>query len=150
MLAFMAGPTMHIGHQVAYLLIFIMPYLLRYLFEATCLTDPVLRKMTYNVFVQGSPSMMVAAPREKNSIHPQAPPQEEEAKRVFDKRSDHQIKTTDLPLPNRGFRVQSWLSCERTTEGVAHLTLSKEAPILSPTNFHRSVKRNQPHKDRPI
>ncbi len=26
MLAFMAGPTMHMGHQVAYLFMFIMPY----------------------------------------------------------------------------------------------------------------------------
>jgi hypothetical protein len=51
-------------------------------------------------------SMAVAAPREKNSFHPQAPPQEEEAKHAFDKRSDHQIKTTDLPLPNRSFSVQ--------------------------------------------
>ncbi len=52
-------------------------------------------------------SMAVAAPREKNSFHPQVPLQEEEAKRAFDERSNHQIKTTDLPLSNSGsmFRV---------------------------------------------
>ena len=55
MLAFMAGPTMHIGHQVAYLQIFIMPYLLRRLFQAACSMDPVLCKTKYNVFVRGSP-----------------------------------------------------------------------------------------------
>jgi hypothetical protein len=46
--------------------------------------------------------MVVAAPREKNSFHPQALLQEEEAKSVFAEGSDHQIKTTDLPLPNCG------------------------------------------------
>jgi hypothetical protein len=95
-------------------------------------------------------SMAVATPREKNSFHSQAPPREEEAERAFDKRSNHQIKTMDLPLPNRGFCVQSWLSCGRMAEGVAHLSPSEEAPILSPTNLHHSVKRNQLHQDRPI
>ncbi len=55
MLAFMTGPTMYIGHQVAYLQMFILPYLIKYLFQATYPTDPMLRKTTYNVFVQGSP-----------------------------------------------------------------------------------------------
>ncbi len=55
MLAFMAGPTMHIGHQVAYLQIFIIPYLLQCLLQATWPMDHVLCKTTYNVFVQGSP-----------------------------------------------------------------------------------------------
>ncbi len=50
MIAFMAGPTMHIRHQVAYLQTFIMPYLLRCLFQATCLTDLVLCKTTYKLF----------------------------------------------------------------------------------------------------
>jgi hypothetical protein len=69
MLAFMAGPTMHIGHQVAYLYLFIMPYLFQYLFQAAYPTDPMLRKMTYCIFIR----MAVAAPREKNSYHLQAP-----------------------------------------------------------------------------
>ncbi len=50
-LAFIAGPTMHIGHQVAYLQSFIMPYLIRCLFQATCLTDTMLCKTTYNIFI---------------------------------------------------------------------------------------------------
>jgi hypothetical protein len=52
-------------------------------------------------------SMAVANQREKNSFYPQAPPQEEEAERVFVEGSNHQIKTTDLPCPNCCFRVQS-------------------------------------------
>jgi hypothetical protein len=68
MLAFMAGPTMHIGHQVAYLQIFIMPYMLQCLFQAACLTDPVLCKTTYNVFVQGSPWRWPLQGRRTHSI----------------------------------------------------------------------------------
>ncbi len=52
MLAFMAGPTMHIRHQVAYLHMFTMPYLLWYLLQAAYLIDPELWKATYNVFIQ--------------------------------------------------------------------------------------------------
>ncbi len=55
MLAFMAGLTMHIEHQVAYLQIFIMPYLLLFLFQATYLTDPMLRKTMNCVFIRESP-----------------------------------------------------------------------------------------------
>ncbi len=54
MLAFMAGPTIHLGHQVFYLQIFIMPYLLQFLFQATYPTDPILCRVTCNIFVQGS------------------------------------------------------------------------------------------------
>jgi hypothetical protein len=46
MLAFMAGPTVHIGHQVAYLYMFTMPYLLWYLLKAAYPTDPKLQKVT--------------------------------------------------------------------------------------------------------
>ncbi len=54
-------------------------------------------------------SMVVAAPREENSFHLQAPPQEEEAKHVLAKRIDHQSKTQDLPCPNHSFHAQGWL-----------------------------------------
>jgi hypothetical protein len=84
--------------------------------------------------------MAVVAPREKNSFHPQAPMQEEEAERAFDKRRDHQLKTTDLPLPNHSFHVQSWLSCGKTAEGVNHLSPSEGAPIHVLTNLHCSVR----------
>ncbi len=55
MLALMAGPTMHIEHQVAYLQIFIMAYLFRYLFQAAYPADLMLQKMTYCVFIYESP-----------------------------------------------------------------------------------------------
>ncbi len=55
MLAFMAGPTIHLEHQVAYLQIFIMPYLLQFLFQAAYPTDPMICKTTYNVFIRKSP-----------------------------------------------------------------------------------------------
>jgi hypothetical protein len=55
MLAFMAGPTMHLGHQVADLYIFIMSYLLQCLIQADYPKDPILCRTSYNIFVQGSP-----------------------------------------------------------------------------------------------
>jgi hypothetical protein len=48
-------PTMHIGHQVAYLQIFIMPYLFQCLFQAAYPADPMLQKTTCCVFIHESP-----------------------------------------------------------------------------------------------
>jgi hypothetical protein len=45
-----------------------MPYQLRCLFQATCPTDPVLRKTTYNVFVKGSPWQWLLQGRRTHSI----------------------------------------------------------------------------------
>ena len=57
-------------------------------------------------------SIVMAAPREKNSYHPQAPAREEEAEHVFlDGRDQQQIKAQDLPYPNHGLHLQSWLFC---------------------------------------
>jgi hypothetical protein len=68
MLAFMAGPTMHLGHQVAYLYMFIMPHLLRCLFRAAYPTDPMLSKTTCNVFLRGSPWRWPTRGRRTHSI----------------------------------------------------------------------------------
>ncbi len=59
---------MHIGHQATYLQIFIMPYLLRCLFQATYLTDPMLCKTTYNVFICKSPWRWPTRGRRTHSI----------------------------------------------------------------------------------
>ncbi len=64
----MAGPTMHMGHQVTYLQIFIMPYLLRCLFQAAYPTDPMLCKTTYNVFICKSPWRWPTRGRRTHSI----------------------------------------------------------------------------------
>jgi hypothetical protein len=85
-------------------------------------------------------STAVATQREENSFHPQAPPREEETKRVFADGSNHQIQTPDLPCPSCGLHLQSWLLRGMTVEGVTHLSLSEGAPIHIPTNLHRSVK----------
>ncbi len=37
--------------KVAYLQLFIMPYLLKFLFQSAYLTDPKLRKTTYHAFI---------------------------------------------------------------------------------------------------
>jgi hypothetical protein len=55
MLAFLAGSTMNTGHQIAYLQIVLMLYLLQFLFQAAYPTDPMLRKFTHHAFVQGRP-----------------------------------------------------------------------------------------------
>jgi hypothetical protein len=95
-------------------------------------------------------SMAVDAPREKDSFHPQVPLREEEAEHAFADRSNHQIKTLDLPRPNCGFRVQSWLSCGRMVEGDFRLSPSEGAPIHSLTNLHCYVERGQQHQGHPI
>jgi hypothetical protein len=70
MLAFMAGPTMHIGHQVAYLYMFIMSHLLQCLFQAACPTDPMpmLRKAMYHFFIRESPWRWPLQGRRTHSI----------------------------------------------------------------------------------
>jgi hypothetical protein len=67
-LAFMAGPTLHTGHQVAYLYMFIMPYLLQCLFQAAYPKESILCKMTYNIFIQGSPWWWPLRGRRTHSI----------------------------------------------------------------------------------
>jgi hypothetical protein len=85
-------------------------------------------------------SMAMAAQREENSFHPQVPPREEEAKRLFADGINFQGKTQDLPCPNRGLPLQNWLPCGTTDEGVTRLTPSEGAPILSLTNLHSYVE----------
>ncbi len=53
MLAFIAGLTLDTGQQVAYLKLFLLPYLLRILCQALYLLESRLQKMMYDVFVQG-------------------------------------------------------------------------------------------------
>jgi hypothetical protein len=149
MLAFMAGMTMHIGHQAAYLYMFTMPYLLWYLLQAMYPKGSILRRTTYDVFIKRE-SMMVAAQREENSFHPQAPLREEEAKCAFLDGRDHQGKTQDLPCPNHGLCLQSWLSFGTTVEGVTCLTPSEGAPIFSPTNLYSSVERRRLRQSCPL
>jgi hypothetical protein len=90
--------------------------------------------------------MAVVAQREKNSFHPQVPAWEEKAKRAFPDGRDHQSKTPELPFPSCILRLQSWLLCGRTAEGVTHLSPSEGAPILSLTNLHRSVECGRLHQ----
>jgi hypothetical protein len=68
MVAFMAGPTMDSGHQIAYLQLFIMPNLLQLLCQATSPADLRLRKTTYNAFVQGSSWYCTLQGRQTHSI----------------------------------------------------------------------------------
>jgi hypothetical protein len=55
MLAFMAGPTLDTGQQVAYLQLFLLPCLLQILCQALYPLEPRLQKTTYDVFVWGRP-----------------------------------------------------------------------------------------------
>jgi hypothetical protein len=106
MLAFMARLTMHTGQQVAYLYMFIMPYLLWYLLQAD-------RSQTPEGNIQCGhlqESMLAAAQREENSFHPQVPLREEEAKHAFADRIDSQSKTKDSPCPNCSLHLKGLLS----------------------------------------
>ncbi len=59
---------MHLGHQVAYLYMFIMPHLLQCLFRAAYPTDPMLCKTIYNVFICKSPWQWPTRKRRTHSI----------------------------------------------------------------------------------
>ena len=52
-LAFMAGPTLDTGQKIAYLQLFLLPYLLQVLCQALYPTDLAIRKTTYDVFLRG-------------------------------------------------------------------------------------------------
>jgi hypothetical protein len=49
----MAGPTLDTGQQIAYLQLFLLPYLLQVLSQALYPSDPALQKTTYDVFLRG-------------------------------------------------------------------------------------------------
>jgi hypothetical protein len=49
----MAGPTLDTGQQIAYLQLFLLPYLLQVLCQALYPTNLALRKTTYNIFLHG-------------------------------------------------------------------------------------------------
>ncbi len=68
MFAFMAKPTMYIGHQVACLQIFIMPYLFQCLFQVAYPTDPMLQKTTYCIFIGESPWQWLLQGRRTHTI----------------------------------------------------------------------------------
>jgi hypothetical protein len=55
MLAFVAGPTIDTGKQVAYLQVFLLPYLLQILCQALYPLEPRLQKTTHEVFIRGKP-----------------------------------------------------------------------------------------------
>jgi hypothetical protein len=52
-IAFIAGPTLDTGQQIAYLQLFLLPYLLQVLCRALYPSDPALRKTSYDVFLRG-------------------------------------------------------------------------------------------------
>jgi hypothetical protein len=68
MLAFMAGPTLDAGQQAAYLQLFLLPYLLKFLCQAAYPTDPRLWKTTYKVFVWGKSWHWLLRGRQIHSI----------------------------------------------------------------------------------
>ncbi len=68
MLVFMAGPKINSGQQIPSFQFFIMPYLLKFLCQATFLTHPRLQKMTYHIFVRGSSWHWLLRGRQSHSI----------------------------------------------------------------------------------
>jgi hypothetical protein len=58
----------HTGHQVAYLYMFIIPHLLRCLFQAAYPTDPMLCKTRCNIFICKSPWRWLTRGRKTHSI----------------------------------------------------------------------------------
>jgi hypothetical protein len=94
----MAGPTVSSGQQVAYLKLFVMPYLLKFLFRTTYLMDSRLRKMMYGAFIQGSSWHWLHQGRQTHSI----------PKRLHGKKKPSMQFRTDLSNGKLG--LQTYLS----------------------------------------
>jgi hypothetical protein len=108
MLAFMVGPTMHIGHQVAYLQIFIMPYLFQCLFQAAYLTDPMLRKTTYCVFIRESPWRWLLQGRRTPTI-PKRLHQRKKPSVHLQMEATNRKSMLRTSCPNCGLHLKGWL-----------------------------------------
>jgi hypothetical protein len=74
--------------------------------------------------------MVVAAQREKNSFHPQAPLGEEETKRTFADGINFQSKPLDLPHPSSGFKVDCCV-CVFLASGYGWSAVMHGIPISS-------------------
>jgi hypothetical protein len=152
MLAFMAGPTMHIGHQVTYLQIFIMPYLLRCLFPANYPTGPMLCKTTYNVFICKSPWWWPTRGRRTHSI----------SKRLHRKKKPSVCSQTESTVKAklRTYLVSLAVSAFKVdchVEGWLRELLASHRPRklpsfprLSPTKLRCSVECGRPHQGHPL
>ena len=95
---------MNMGHQAAYLQLFIMPYLLKFLFQAAYSTDYRCQKTTYNAFVQGSPWSWLLQERQTHSI-PECLTGKKKPSAQFWMAVNKQIKVLDLPCLNHGFHL---------------------------------------------
>ncbi len=142
MLAFMAGPTLHTGHQVAYFYMFIMPYLLCYLLQATYPIDLELWKAAYNVFVHGSPWRWPTRGGRTHSIHKRLHRKKKPSVRLQTEGTNKaRLRTYLVPV------VVSVLNVGCCGEGQlrelhAFHCLMELPSISRPTCLHHSAERN--------
>jgi hypothetical protein len=154
MLAFMAGPTLDTGQQIAYLQLFLLPYLLQVLCQALYPTDPVLRKITYDVFLQGrSWRCPLWGRRSDHPIPKHHRRQKKPSVRFLVERAQRQ--TLDLPCPDSGHSPQGWLLRRvlpplLAAEGALPIPSSEGAVEHCCLDLHSPFGHNQWNIDRPI
>jgi hypothetical protein len=135
MLAFVAGSTIDTGKQVAYLQVFLLPYLLQILCQALYpLLEPRLQKTTYDVFIRGRPWHWPFQGRQAPSTPKRLRKRKKPSVRfrTADKNNGKtKLRTYLLPLAvsllKVGCRVESFLRCCRLREIQAYCCM-RELP----------------------
>jgi hypothetical protein len=140
-IAFMAGPTLDTGKQIAYLQLFLLPYLLQVLCQALCPSDPALRKTTYDVFPRGrSWCWPLRGRRPVHSIPKCLRKQKKPSVRFWLREHDNNMKLRTYLLPiavtllKVGCYVKSCLQLWRLRE-LFHFRRLRELPSIAALTY---------------
>jgi hypothetical protein len=133
----MAGPTLDTGQQVAYLQLFLLPYLLQILCQALYPLEPRLQKTMYDVFVRGRPWRWPLRGRQVHAIPKRLRKKRKPGVRFWmgaEDDSKDKLQTYLVPLLvsllKVGWYVESSLCCCQLREILAYCCL-RELPSKS-------------------
>jgi hypothetical protein len=136
-LAFMAGPTLDTGQQIAYLQLFLLPYLLQVLCRALYPSDPALQKTTYEVFARGRSWRWPLRGRQPvHSIPKRLCKKKKPSVRFWSREHDNNTKLRTYLVPiaitllKVGCCVESCLCCWRLRE-LFHSRCLRELPSVA-------------------
>ncbi len=139
--AFMAGPMLDTGQQIAYLQLFLMPYLLQVLCQALNPSDPALRKTTYDVFARGRSWCWLLRGRQPvHSIPKHLRKQKKPSVRFWSRENDNNMKlwtylvSIAVTLLKVGCYVESRLQLWQLRE-LFHFLCLRELPSVAALTY---------------
>ncbi len=141
-IAFMAGPTLDTGQQIAYLQLFLLPYLLQVLCRALYPSDPALQKTTYDIFTRGrSWRWLLRGRRPVHSIPKHLRKQKKPSVRFWSREHDNNMKLRTYLVPiavtllkKVGCYVESCLQFWRLRE-LFHFRCLRELPSVAALTY---------------